>query len=1167
MFPSLRPSSVCASLLLLAIAWLSAPAHGQFGPLILPQDFTSEVVADGLFAPTDFVFAPNGRIVVARKGGQVQVFAGGVKEPGDLIDLRPEVSNFGDRGLLALALHPGFQPDGGATSWIYLYYTYDPIPDTDGPNGTFDEAAMGRLTRYRVVEQTVSGVPSLRADLASRQILLGERLPDGRMPTGLPSLGESHNGGSLVWGADGSLLLSTGDGSDASTADLGGLQPWGFDDFVNPLTGLVGPMAREEDSGMFRSQDLRSLAGKVLRIDPETGLGLPSNPFFDGDPDSRTSRVWALGLRNPFRMERVPGSGSADPALGDPGIFIAADVGTDRWEEVNVVQAGQNFGWPCFEHTQPLGAQGHDWGANPFNKPTCQTLLGTPLPAALAYRRDDPLNYFPPGTHQTLDGQPLAGLIGISISGGTFYEGGNYPPAYHGRYFFSDFGLNWIKAAEFDGSLAVSEFTTFAENAVRPVAFRTEPGTGDLHVLEYGLGSVVSGRVTAIRYAGPAAPVASFTATPGTGPLELQVAFDASASQTPLGTTLSYTWNFGDGSPTASGVTVQHTYAAAGVYPVQLTVQASNGMSDVLVEPVLVGQIQGAVTILSPPQGALFEPGEPVALSGFGVDDNGQALGLTWRIDRFLNGQATPNVFVGTGPQILLPFPNTPSQADFHYYRIRLIGSSPSNPNVTSQVFIFPKSRAVDLTGTALPIAKVFELDPPGSQGFGSDDIEVWRDLGPAPGTGGFFDQYTTFHPQNSGTDWIGYALPAGTDPQTLITGVELIGGLATPEGGWFTKPRIQVRVGGQWVPANNTVITPPYPVLGPPADFERTYFAFDPAAADAVRVTGVPGGTVGFLSAAELRVYGVAPPAPLRDITDLAAGPISHLLELDPPGPQRFGSLDLGRLRDGAEPAAGSTSVAAQVSSFHAAAPPGSEHWFGWRFDEARTVQALRFREGLVWAAGGQSAGGWFQDLRVETRIDANSPWTAVSGLTSSPPYRTVGPGTPDYEAYTFAFDPVVARQVRIIGTPGGTLNFASASELRVFEPHGFDGGWQSLPGFGLPADTLTLVEPGGPPAVGLPILLETSGAAPFVPGLLAVAQNGIALPFGFGTLLIDPTGALLFPYGFDGAGVARAVFGVPADPSLPGVDLFFQAFAFAPALPGGIAHSGALRALLSQP
>jgi glucose/arabinose dehydrogenase/PKD repeat protein len=1135
--------------------------------MLLPPDFTSEVVVDGVFGPTDFVFSPDGRIVVARKGGQVQTFLDGVQEPGDLIDLGDEVSNFGDRGLLALALHPGFTPDGGPNSWIYLYYTYDPVPGTDGPNGSFEEAAMGRLTRYRVVEQVVQGTPSLRADPASRQILLGERLPDGRMPTGVPSLGESHNGGSLVWGSDGSLLLSTGDGTDASVTDLGGLQPWGFDDFVNPVTGLVGPVAREEDSGMFRSQDLRSLAGKVLRIDPETGLGLPSNPFYDGDPDSRTSRVWALGLRNAFRMERVPGSGASDPSLGDPGTFVVADVGTSRWEEVNVVQVGQNFGWPCFEHTEPLGAQGHSWGANPFNKPTCATLVGTPLTAALAYRRDDPLNYFPPGTHQSVDGVPLDGLIGISITGGTFYEGGSYPPAYHGRYFFSDFGLSWIKAAAFDSGLAVTEFSTFAENAVRPVAFRTDPVSGDLHVLEFGLGAVVPGRITAVRYLGPAAPVASFTATPGTGPFELQVAFDASASQTPLGTTLSYAWNFGDGSPTASGVQVQHTYAAPGVYPVQLTVMSSDGQSAALVQPLLVGEPLGAVAILSPPQGALFEPGEPVQLAGFGLGNSGQTLGLTWRVDQFLNGQATLNVFVGTGPEILLPFPVTPSEADFHYYRVRLIGTSPGNPNVGAQVFIFPKSRYRDLTGTSLPIAKVFELDPPGSQGFGNPDVEVWRDLGPQPGSGGLLDQFTTFHPQNSGTDWVGYALPPGSDPQTLITAVELVGGLMVPEGGWFTKPRIQVRVGGQWVPANNVVLTPPYPVGAPPEDFARTFFTFDPALADAVRVSGVPGGSIGFLSVAELRVYGVAPPEPLRDITDLAVAPLSHLLQLDPPGPQRFGSLDLGRLGDGAEPAAGSTSLAAQVASYHSAAVPGSEHWFGWRFDDAHTLTALRFREGLVWSAGGDSAGGWFQDLRVETRLGPTDPWVPVSGLASSPPYRTVGPGTPDYEAYTFAFDPVVAREVRLIGKPGGSLAFASASELRVFEPQGFDGGWQSLPGLGLPADRLTLLEPGGPPGIGLPILLETVGAEPSVPGVLALAPNGAVIALGLGTLLVDPTGAILLPYPFNGAGQARAQLVLPVEPALVGIDIYFQSLALAPNGPGGIDFSSGLRALLSQP
>jgi hypothetical protein len=82
--------------------------------------------------------------------------------------------------------------------------------------------------------------------------------------------------------------------------------------------GIIRP---KEDIGAFRSQLVDSLSGKVLRIDPATGNGLPRNPYDDiADPRSARSRVWALGLRNPFRMSLRPDTGSHFPSDGNPGV-------------------------------------------------------------------------------------------------------------------------------------------------------------------------------------------------------------------------------------------------------------------------------------------------------------------------------------------------------------------------------------------------------------------------------------------------------------------------------------------------------------------------------------------------------------------------------------------------------------------------------------------------------------------------------------------------------------------------------------------------------------------------------------------------------------------------------------------------------------------------------
>ncbi|MEM7310758.1 MAG: PQQ-dependent sugar dehydrogenase [Planctomycetota bacterium] len=478
----------------LAPLLLSAALASPSAPQTFPDGFQAVPLPGDVNSPVGMAVSPAGRIFVIIQAGRVFVHDGEGYQSSDFIDLRDEVNKKLDRGLLGIALSPGFVPDGGPTSWVYFLYTVSPIPGKDVDYDHNDQFSFSRLTRYRAVP---SG-DEIVADLASREVLLGNQLPDGSVPDAIASLHSSHSNGSMHFADDGSLLLATGDGAHFDLTDTGGFDAPGFDDWLHPETGLLGPTPADQDSGAFRAQDLRSLAGKIVRINPETGEGYASNPFFDGDLASNASRVWALGLRNPYRVAMIPGTGATDPAAGQPNTLVVGDVGWTLWEELNVCEGGENFGWPCREaNTTVASYSSFDPPAPDF--PNCNTAqVGTPTPPLVAWNHSNPSAYEPPGTFVDEDGGALPGFFGICAIGGTVYGGGGYPDDYDGRFFFADFGAGWIHTAEVDGDLGLVAVRPFAEGVSTIVALERHAVTGDLYYFVR-----TDGLLRQIRYTDP----------------------------------------------------------------------------------------------------------------------------------------------------------------------------------------------------------------------------------------------------------------------------------------------------------------------------------------------------------------------------------------------------------------------------------------------------------------------------------------------------------------------------------------------------------------------------------------------------------------------------------------------------------------------------------------
>ena len=288
-------------------------AHSA-GAQSLPPNFIEDIVASNLDFPIAFTALPDGRLLIAQKDGVVRLVKNGVLQPVPFIDLSAKVNDYWDRGLLGIAADPSF----ATNSFVYLYYVFEHnASDYSGPK-------TARLTRVTAVGDT--------ANPSSEVVLLGSLSGPScaGFPAGsdcIPADSPSHNGGTIRFASDNTMYVTTGDGASFAVVD----------DLA------------------LRAQDLTSLAGKVLHI-TRTGAGISTNPFWTGNAANVQSKIWAHGLRNPFRMSLQPGTNQ---------VFLG-DVGWSAYEEVNVAIRGANLGWPCYEGLVHQG--GYE------GKPTCQTL-------------------------------------------------------------------------------------------------------------------------------------------------------------------------------------------------------------------------------------------------------------------------------------------------------------------------------------------------------------------------------------------------------------------------------------------------------------------------------------------------------------------------------------------------------------------------------------------------------------------------------------------------------------------------------------------------------------------------------------------------------------------------------------------------------------------------
>ncbi len=612
----------------LAASTVPAAAAGA-----VPDGFEDEVVIDDLDFPTTLDWLPDGRVLVAEKSGRLWMYDSVAdNNPRLFADLSASVHNWFDRGLLGLAIDPEFP----ARPYVYVQYTYnvapgktapipglefglnDACPDPPGASAPSGGCVVsGRLSRL-----TVSGGGAGDTMLAGSELVL---IQDwcAQFP--------SHSVGTILFGPDGYLYAAGGDGASFSTSDWG---QWGLDTSGNPAPNPCGdPMGSNppttSEGGAFRSQDLLTsgdptgVDGAVIRVDRD-GNPVAGNPLF-GSPgaDANAQRIVAIGLRNPFRFTFRPGTSE---------LWIG-DVGWGVWEEINVVRsttptAADNFGWPCYEGTDYLG--------NYQDLPgLCGAVAASPagtIDPWFAYHHDRDIGA----------GDTCPVEAGSSISGVIFESGANFPGAYDGALFFTDFnrGCIWAMPLGADGDPSQSEIVQFADlsslgavaNQAGAVDLRFGPD-GTLYWVE-----LLGGRIHRIRSTLNASPTAIATATPTSGRIPLVVQFDGSASYDSDDSLLTFAWDLdGDGAyDDATVPTPVWTYN--GTVPVNAGLLVTDpggatGTDIVLISP---QNNAPAASILTPGASTTWAVGDRIPFSGSGMDAESGALqpsSMTWTIN------------------------------------------------------------------------------------------------------------------------------------------------------------------------------------------------------------------------------------------------------------------------------------------------------------------------------------------------------------------------------------------------------------------------------------------------------------------------------------------------------------------------------------------------------
>ncbi|WP_396634150.1 ThuA domain-containing protein [Maribacter sp. R86514] len=580
----------------------------------IPPDadrFAKVTLSEGqFFEPTEMTVLPNGDVLVAQRRGEVILYNDETKELNEVLKLDVYSKTLNTPGVNAEEGLMGLQkdPDYANNHWIYLYYS---------PTG---DKWINRLSRFKFENG--------KFDEASEQVIMD-----------VDSQREicCHTGGSIAFGPDGFLYLSTGDNSTPFNEK--GVK------YVNngfaPLNDIPG---HEQYDARRSSGNTNDLRGKILRIKvKEDGTyDIPEGNLFPVGTDKTRPEIYTMGHRNPYRISIDMKRGYL--YWGDVGPDARADSlgvrGPRGYDEMNQAKKAGNFGWPLFignnfaynAYDYETGKTGEAFDPEkPINNSRNNTGLTELPPAMPAYV------YYPYVDSQDFPQTATGGRN--AMAGPTYYsdmyQGDEKLPSYYdGKVIIYDWMRGWMFAVHLDENGDFSKMEPFAPEVKVNSLIDMEVGpNGKIYLLEYGSGWFSQNANSSLGYiefnGGNRPPLISevmVSETAGKTPLIVSATIKASDREDDA---IKYIWDFGNGeTKETTEPQVSYSYEDAGVYNLKVTVADDKGEEAISESTSIVaGNSRPEVTIsLGDNAPVFYLPGQKIAYDVSVTDADGTEI-------------------------------------------------------------------------------------------------------------------------------------------------------------------------------------------------------------------------------------------------------------------------------------------------------------------------------------------------------------------------------------------------------------------------------------------------------------------------------------------------------------------------------------------------------------